>query len=145
MFEKIIVVVMGLVLLGFISAGCIQEGLVPCHIDEGIGEYNDDDMHVYTPWTSIWDAKKQKRLMAYNHQLKQEGFKRLAEDDNYLYSYLDTDLAINIASAVELKEQFFSPESPIALLLMGAPAFMLGWLGMSKPSDKKKLNGGNNG
>lgn len=145
MLEKIFLVLALVVMVAFISAGCIQDGLIPCHIDPDIGTYTEGDMTVYTPYTSIWDAKRLQRLMSYKHLLNQEELKRLMEDDGYLYNFLDNDLYINMQSAEAIRDNLFSPDSPLALLLAGCPAFLLGYLGLSKPSDKRQIEALKNG
>ena len=142
MFEKIILAVTVAFIVAFIGAGCIQDGLVPCHIDEEVLEYVDEDGTCYTPWTSLWDARRIKRKFEYVHDLNQMELQVLLEKDKKLATYLIDGMNNRIVEATEIKDNYFNPNSPIGMMLPLGAGLVAGWLGMSKPSDKKKLNGG---
>lgn len=123
MFEKIVLVLSILLLIAFISAGCIQDVLTPAYLDPDVIFINGG----YTPanpvYTSLFDAGRLKRQIV----------------NKFKYSVDSLDLSIN--SSVELRDNIFSPNSPIGMLFPMGTGLLAGWLGLSRPSDKKKLNG----
>ena len=145
MLNKIIIGVTLLLVFAFLCSSCIMNGLSPCHVDPEIGTYTEEPMTVYTPYTSLWDAERLNRALGYKHLLNQEELKRLIEDDTYLYDFLTKDLSINMASAQELRDNIFSPASPIGALFPLGTGVVLGWLGLSAPDDKRKITALQNG
>jgi len=130
-----------------ILLGCsaVMDVVTPAYINPKVAEYAEESLTVFTPYTSLWDAKRIDDKLDYMHLVKQASLKKLAEDDNRAYAFYNDSIDISIAGGEEFKGNVFSPTGPIGILLAGIPGFTLGWLGLSKPSDKKKLNGSSNG
>ena len=122
-WEKLIVSVMVLLLVAVLAAGCVQDLLTPGYIDPDVIAVNGGYERVNPFYTSLFDAQRLRRQVI----------------NKFKYSVDALDYSIN--NSLELKDTIFNPTNGIGFLLAGAPAFALGWLGISKPSDKKKLNG----
>lgn len=121
--EKLIVGIVVLLFVAVIAAGCVQDLLTPGYIDPDIVAINGGYKKVNPFYTSLFDVQRLKRQML----------------NKFKYSIDTLDYSIN--NSLELKDTLFNPTNGIGFLLAGAPAFVLGWLGISKPSDKKKING----
>ena len=140
--EKLKVLGVGLVmavLVGFLGCAGFQDALTPCYIDREIGEYAEDDMTSFVPFTSLFDAKRLKRRMDYVHEMNQEQISRLHVDDIMVYSFLNDSITIGMKDSSQLQETIFSPSGPLGLLI---PTLLGGTLGatlISKPSDRKKI------
>jgi hypothetical protein len=136
-------------LIAFIGCASMQDAVVPCWIDPAVGEYTEESMTSFLPYTTLWDAKRLKRHMDYKYRINQEMFLRDRKDDIMLYGFIDDSIAIGMADAMEFKEAVFSPSSPIGALLPTLLGGTLGAVLISKPGDKKKIdalkNGGTNG
>jgi len=130
MFEKIVLSFVVLILIAFISAGCIQDVVTPAYIDPAVLEFVDINEPVNMVYTSLYDAKRLQRKVS-----------QKLEVVDLIGKHRYEDLAISIANATELKESIFNPGSPIGMLFPALTGLGIGWLGISKPSDKKKLNG----
>lgn len=147
--QKIIIGLSALLLAGLLGCAAFQDGIVPAFIDPNVMEYvgvDVNDVLVFTPYTSLWDAKRLKNRVDFTHQLNQTVYSRMIEDDNMEYGFLSDVMATHIASAEELKTNLFSPEGAIGLLMPAMAGLGIGWLGLSKPADKKQIevlkNGG---
>ena len=144
--QKLIISISVLLLAGILGCAAFQDGLVPCYIDPGALEYVDvNDIRVFTPWTSLWDAERLAELIDYKHKLNQVIIARMLEDDSIAYAYIKDIHAQHIASGRELKTNLFSPEGAFGLLLPALGGLGIGWLGLSKPTDKKQIETLKNG
>lgn len=126
-----------------ILLGCsaIMDAVTPAYINPQVAKYADEPLTIFTPYTSLWDAKRINNKLDYMHLVKQASIKKMAEDDDRAYAFYNDSIDISIAGGEEFKGNVFSPTGPLGVLLAGIPGFTLGWLGLSKPSDKRKLNG----
>lgn len=125
MLEKIVLAVSVLLLVAFVSAGCIQDLLTPGYLDPDVIAINGGYKPANPFYTSLFDAGRLRRQVV----------------NKFKYSIDSLDLSIS--SSTELRDAVFSSTSPIGMLFPMLSGLGIGWLGLSKPSDKKKLNGGN--
>ena len=123
MIEKTILAVVVLLLIAFISAGCIQDVLTPAYLDPDVIAINGGYEPANPFFTSLFDAGRLRRQVV----------------NKFKYSINSLDLSIS--NSVELRDAIFSSTSPIGMLFPTLTGLGIGWLGLSKPSDKKKLNG----
>jgi len=127
MIEKIMLSIAVLLFVGLISAGCIQDLITPGYLDPDVIVINGGYEPVNPFYTSLFDAIRLKRQIINK------------------FKYSVDALDYSISNSMELKDTVFNPNNGLGLLIAGMPAFAIGWLGLSKPSDKKKLNGNTNG
>jgi len=139
--EKVLVAVLVLVSVGIIGCSAFQDVIVPAYVDPNAPVYADASPTVFTPYTSLWDLRRIKEKVRQKHILNQSALKHVAEQDELHYSFITDSLILAEADAVELKNNLLSPSSPIGTLLPMLTGLSLGWIGLSKPSDKRKLNG----
>jgi len=141
MLEKLLLTISVLLLLAFITCGCIQDYVTPAFIEPVAIEYNDGYDQMNPLYTSLFDAKRIQNQINQKYKLNQKELRDALAYDSLCYSYIKDAIELGIINAEELKNNIFDPSNGLGFLLAGAPAFALGWLGLSKPSDKKKLNG----
>jgi hypothetical protein len=122
------------VLMG--AAGC-QDYIVPCYVDERIGEYTDANMTSLTPYTTIADAKRLGKEMNYVSVEKREALLQEVKKNNRLHAFLADALSANLIDANALRETLFSPTGVFGALtgLLGLGA---GALFIKRPGDLRK-------
>jgi len=147
--QKLLVLLCSVVLVTVLGCSAWMEGLSPAHIDPAAIEYSKTEPTVYTPYTSLWDARRIQRELEYQHLVNQRDLARLLEDDKGYYNKLTRAMQINIASAEELRDTLFSPTGPMSLLFAAVPALGLGAYLIPRKKDtekikelENKLNGG---
>ncbi len=143
--QKILATVLAIILVAILGCSAWQDGITPAYIDPAAINYSGENPLVFTPYTSLWDLKRIDRALDLKHYKTQVEISRYVEDDRIKYNYLKDGMQINMISAEELKGTLFSPTGPIGLLMAAAPAFGLGALLISKPSDKKRITELENG
>jgi len=149
--QKILVTVSVLILVAFFGCAAFQEAVTPAYIEPDAIKYADVNVPTFTPWTSLWDAKyKVDRWMDLRHKEVQLDLVRKIEDDDLRYTFLKDVEATHIRSAEELRQNLFSPEGPLGLLIPTILGGTLGALLIPRPGDRKriaeleKVNGKNN-
>lgn len=141
--QKLFLAFLILFIVVLLGASCIQDAVVPCEIDKKVLEYTGEKSTMYAPWTTIHDARRVQRAMEYVHLTKQEAAKRLSEDDNMFYDYINNAMTVNFENAQQIKDIVFDPTGPLAALLIGLPCLGLGRY-LKSPREQeleKKLNG----
>jgi len=123
MLEKIFLTVSLLLLIAFLCSSCIQDILVPAYLDPDVMAINGGYKQANPFYTSLFDAGRLRRQII----------------NKFKYSIDALDLSIS--SSTELRDNIFNPSSPIGMLLPMGTGLIAGWLGLSRPSDKKKSNG----
>ena len=136
--EKVLVGLCILLSLAFVTTGCFQDILVPAYIDPVAIEYSKEVVPSFI-YTNLWDAERVALGLDQQHFLIQRSLARMMEDDDTKYDFLSNAHSYNIASAKELRDNIFSPTSPLGALIPGLSGLGLGWIALSKPSDKKKI------
>ena len=142
MFEKIVLSLSVLLLVAFMTSGCIEDFITPAFIDTVAMDYAkvDPNEDIINPlYTSLFDAKRVHRKINHIHVLNQKELSDALTDDILVYSYVNDLVAIGMADATELRDNIFSPTSPIGMLFPGLAGMAIGWLGLSKPSEKRKI------
>lgn len=128
LLQTTIIVLTGLIVLLFVSAGCLQDLITPCYINEDAAIYADEPLTEITPWTTILDAKRIDAKMDYVNEV-----------GKLEYTYLKNNLLFHLMNAEQLKQSVFSTDGILSLLLIGGPSLALGAYGISKPADKRKV------
>lgn len=142
--QKTFVGVLVLFLIMFFGASCIQDAIVPMEIPPDAIEYTGEPTTIYVPWTTIHDGNRIQRKMEYIHLTKQEAAKRLSEDDNMFYDYINNNMTINMENAQQTKAAVFDPTGPLALMFPALAGLGLGRY-MKSPREQeleKKANEG---
>jgi len=132
------VALLAALLLGFIGCAGFQDVLMPCHIGEAAVEYSGQEATSYMPWTSIWDAKRIRAYMNFNHIQYQNTYERLKRDDALTHAFLLSSADANIADAMQFQATVFSPTGPIGALLLAGSGLGIGALAIKRPGDKTK-------
>jgi len=134
--QKLFMFISALFLLIVLGCSAFQDAITPCYIDPDVATYANEPLTEMLPYTTLFDAKRIKAKMDY-----------IYDSSKLKHFYLLGELDYHILGAEETKQMVFSPEGPIGMLAIGLPAFSLGWLGVSKPADRKRIveleNGGN--
>jgi len=137
--QRGIVLLSTIILVAFLGCSAMMDGVTPCHIDERIGEYTEEPMVSYLPYTSLWDAKRLNRELDRKHEKADTDLVRLIEDNDDFYTFLKDAHAIHMAGAQEFQDNVFNPTGPIGALILATTGVSIGAFGISKPGDKKKL------
>lgn len=125
MIEKLILSISILLLVAFISAGCLQDVLTPAYLDPDVIAINGGYKSVNPIYTSLFDAIR----------LKNQVINK--------FKYSVDALNMSITNSIELRNNIFDPNSGIGMMFPMGVGLVAGWFGLSRPSDKKKLNGNN--
>lgn len=121
-----------------LMVGCaMQDYLVPCYIDDRVGEYTDANMTSLLPFTTIADAKRLGREMNYVSVEKQGAWLQEIEKDSRLHTFLADSVKGQLIMAEALRETLFSPTGVFGALtgLMGLGA---GAMFIKRPGDLRK-------
>lgn len=134
LLQTTIITLVGLVSLIFISAGCIQDLITPVFISEDAAKWANVPTKIFMPYTSLWDARRVAHAIDY--KLTIEKIKA---------GYYKNITNISILAGEQLKDAVFSPDGILSLLLIGGPSLALGAYGISKPKDRREIEGLKNG
>lgn len=117
-----------LLVVGF--AGCVafQSSITPTYIPEECIEYADVNVPMLMPYTTLIDAK-----------YVQESMNLRKKVGDLRYAWMKGSLSMHIYNAEQFKDVVFDPQGPVGLLLPMLSGLGFGWLGLSKPDDKKKV------
>jgi hypothetical protein len=145
---KIVIVTMSAtILVAFLGCSIAMDAITPCPIQPDAAEYADEPLMDFLPFSTLHDAKRIRAKMNYVHETNQKMFARLAEDDVDEYGFLNDIHTSNIEGALAFQETVFSTNGlGLGAIIPGLGGLGLGWLGISKPDDKRKIakleNGG---
>jgi len=113
-----------LILVVLMGCSMALDAITPCYIPSELARMVDEPLTTWPiPYTSVFDAERILRK---------------------LY-FLGEGLNISIAGSREFQVTVLNPTGPLGLLMVGGPALALGALGISKPKDKKTIEGLKNG
>ena len=121
-----------------LMVGCaMQDYLVPCYVDERVGEYTDANMTSLLPFTTIADAKRLGKELNFVGVEKREVLLGEIKKDSRLKAFLADSVADNLIPAEALRETLFSPTGVFGALtgLMGLGA---GAMFIKRPGDLRK-------
>lgn len=122
------ITLVGAIVLLFIGAGCIQDGVIPTYVDEDAAKWANVPTKLFLPYTTLWDAKRV--MYAIDYKLAME---------RMTGGYYKGITNISIMAGEELKATVFSPDGILSMLMIGGPMLALGTYGISKPKDKKRI------
>ena len=123
-----------------LMVGCaMQDYLVPCYIDERVGEYTDANMTSLLPFTTIADAKRLGEELNFVGVEKREALLQEVKKDSRLRAFLADSVANNLIPAEALRETLFSPTGVFGALTglmgLGAGAMFIRRPGDLRPED----------
>jgi len=128
------IVLIGLIALTFVGAGCIQDAVTPTYVDQDAAEWAGVPTKLFLPWSTLWDAKR--LANAIDYKLTIERIKG---------GYYKSITNLSVLAGEELKNTVFAPDGLLSLLMIGGPTLALGAYGISKPKDKKEIERLKNG
>ena len=131
-----LVLVVGL--LAMFGCSLVQDTITPCHVGEEAIEYAGIKGTSYVPWTTVFDAKRVRDYMNFNHVQYQTAYDRAKQDDTLRYTFISDGLNVHIADATALQQKIFSPTGAIGLAFPALFAGTLGALFIKRPGDEKK-------
>lgn len=126
---KVLVGVLVLFLLAFLGCAGIQNAVTPAYIPEDNIEYSGAEVPRWPGiYTNINDAEYVLKRMEYVRSLS-----------DLEYAFLTDDLQTHLKNAKELRDNVFDPSSPLGMMIPALSGLVLGWIGLSRPEDKKKV------
>ncbi len=131
-----------LILVGLLTSSCVQDAVIPAWIEADARQFVGGYKPVNGLYTSLYDLDRIERMVEHKVEITNEELVNAIDHNFMVGKHHLGGIDFSRANAQEIKETVFNPNNGLGLLLTGAPMFALGWLGLSKPSDKKKLNGG---
>lgn len=137
-FKTLLVALVVTLLLGFMGCVGFQDIITPCHIDEATIEYSGQQPTSYVPWTTVWDAKRIRGYLNFNHIQYQNACERLKQNDKLTHAFLLDGVDANIADSVQFQATVFSPTGPIGALFLAGGGLGIGALVIKRPGDKSK-------
>jgi len=137
-FKTLLVALVVTLLLGFMGCVGFQDAITPCQINEDAIEYSGQEATSYAPWTTVWDAKRIRSYLNFNHIQYQNACNRLKQDDSLTHAFLLDGVDTSIADSAQFQETVFNPSGPVGLLVSGLGFGTLGALLIKRPGDKSK-------
>lgn len=132
--KMIVVVLVGLIALVFVGAGCVQDVVTPAYVSEDAAEWANVPTKMFLPYTSLFDAKRVERAIDY--KLTIERIKG---------GYYKNITNISILASEEIKNTVFAKDGLLSLLLIGGPALAAGGMFIPRGKDKKEIEKLKNG
>ena len=127
--QKLFVGFLCLFMVAFISCAGIQNAVTPTYIPVENIEYSGAEVPRFPGfYTNINDAEYVLNRMEYVRSLS-----------DLEYAFLTNDLQTHLKNAKELRDNIFDPSSPLGMMIPALSALTIGWIGLSKPEDKKKV------
>ena len=122
--KRIPLVFIGILLAALVGCSAMLDAITPSYIPPETIRYANTESTVFMPFTTLWDSQRIGLHVGWEWQKKQ-----------LEHGFIKEVLNIHQIASVELQNKVMIP----ALTgLMGLAGFSAGWLGMSKPGDKKK-------
>jgi len=139
--QKLLTLISTVILVTVLGCSAWMDGLTPTYVDPAAIAYADAEPTVLPipGYVSLWDARRIKRELDFQHYSEQVRISRDMEDDQIRYKHLQDAMQTNIASAEELRNTLFSPTGPLSILFAAVPALGLGAYLIPRPSDKRRI------
>ena len=138
-YQKILTVVSAVVLVTVLGCSAWMDGLTPTYVDPTAIEISGVEPTIFTPYTSLWDAKRIRRALNYQFFLRKISAIREIEDIDTRQKHLDDTMQMYIESAEELRDTLFSPTGPLSILFAAVPALGLGAYLIPRPADRRRI------
>jgi len=122
------IVLIGLIALVFVGAGCMQDVATPTYVDQDAAEWAGVPTKLFLPWSTLWDAKR--LANAIDYKLTIERIKG---------GYYKSITNLSILAGNELKNTLFKPDGLISLLMIGGPFLYAGGKFIPRGKDKKEI------
>ena len=123
--KKLPMVLAGVLLMALLGCSAMLDAITPCYIPPMTVEYAKAEPTSFIPFTTLWDSQRIDRLV--NWEFQKEQIK---------YGFIKELSQIHQFAAEELQAKVMMPA---ITGIVGSGALAFGWLGMSKPKDKKKI------
>ncbi len=134
---SVVLCITGFVIL--MGACALQDYVVPCYVNERVGEYTGTNMTSLAPYTTIADAKRLGKEMNYVSVEKREALLEEVKKNSRLHAFLADALSVNLIDANALRETLFAPTGVFGaltgLLGLGAGAMFIRRPGDLRPED----------
>ncbi len=124
LIKKCLLAVVAILLLGLLGCGAMLDAITPCYIPPKTIDYADAPATAMLPFTTLWDSQRIGRLVDFKYMLMQ-----------VKYGFIKETMQLHQAGAQELQTKVLQPA---ITGLVGSGALAFGWLGLSKPGDRKK-------
>ena len=124
MIKKILLTVVAIMLLGLLGCGAMLDAITPCYIAPDTIANANVPATALLPFTTLWDSQRIKRMVDFRFTLMQVE-----------HGFIKETMQLHQAAAQELQTKVLQPA---ITGLVGSGAFAFGWLGLTKPGDKKK-------
>ena len=134
LLKTTVIVLAGLMVLLFVGAGCIQDVITPCYVDQDAAEWADVPPKLFMPYSNLWDAKRLTRAIDY--KLTIERIKG---------GYYKSITNLSILAGEELKNTVFAPDGLLSLLMIGGPCLAAGGIFIPRGKDKREIEALKNG
>ena len=122
--KKIPLVLVGLLLVALMGCSALLDAITPSYIPPKTIEYSKTEPKTFMPFTTLWDSQRVELHVSWEWKKKQ-----------LEYGFIKEVLDIHQMASAELQTKVMMPA---ITGLMGMSCFSIGWLGVSKPGDKKK-------
>jgi hypothetical protein len=138
--QKLLTLISTIILVTVLGCSAWMDGLTPAYVDPAAIEYAHTEPTVLPipGYVSLWDARRIKRDLDFQHFSEQVRISRDMKDDQMRYRYLQDAMQTNIASAEELRNTLFSPTGPVSMLSAVLGLGLGGFL-IQRPVDKKRI------
>ena len=136
--NRIFITVLATFLIAFFTAGCLQDLIAPCYIEQEAIEYSQVEVKKNIPYTSLWDAKRVQLGMEYQHHLRTIELNRDLMDEDIYFNFINDAHLTHVKNSNEFKNTVFSPGSPIGLAISGLGFGTIGALCIKRPGDKSE-------
>lgn len=123
LLQTTIITLVGIITLVFIGCTIVQDAVTPCYIPPELGEFVNEPMTSFVPYTTVFDAE------------------RIMGKMQYFADCLD----ISLAGAREFQQKVFNPTGPLGLLLVGGPFLYAGGKFIPRGKDRKEIEELKNG
>jgi hypothetical protein len=120
------------------GACAMQDYLVPCYIDERMGEYTDANMTSLNPfYTTLADAQRLGRKFNFVSVEKREALLQEIEKGSRFDAFLAKGHELYMIDANALRETMFGANGVVSAT-MGMLGLGAGWMFLKRPGDLRK-------
>ncbi len=128
------IMLVGIISLVFIGAGCVQDIITPAFIDQDAAEWANVPTKLFLPYSTLWDAKR--LAGAIDYKLTIERIKG---------GYYKNITNLSILAGEEFKNTVFAPGGLLSTLMVGGPFLAAGAMFIPRSKDRKEIEELKNG
>ena len=134
LLKTTVIILAGIMVILFVGAGCIQDIITPCYVDQDAAEWANVPPKLFMPYSTLWDSKRLARAIDY--KLTIERIKG---------GYYKSITNLSILAGEDLKNTVFAPDGLLSLLMIGGPCLAAGGMFIPRGRDKKEIERLKNG